>query len=115
MNELKKYSETGITAEEVAFMKAAIGQRDALRYETGFQKAGFIARILEYNLPSDFADQQIKILNNMTKADIDKLAAKWINPNKADILLVGDKAKILPGLEKSGFEIIELDVNGNKR
>jgi hypothetical protein len=27
-------------------MKSAIGQRDALRYETGFQKAGFIGNIL---------------------------------------------------------------------
>jgi len=26
--------------------------------------------------------------------------------------LVGDKVKILPGLEKLGYEIVELDVNG---
>ncbi len=29
-----------------------------------------------------------------------------------NILVVGDKAKILPGLEKLGYEIIELDVDG---
>jgi len=29
-----------------------------------------------------------------------------------NILLVGDKAKILPGLQKLGYEIIELDVDG---
>ena len=32
-------------------MKNAIGQNEALRYETGFQKAMFIRRILDYNLP----------------------------------------------------------------
>jgi zinc protease len=30
-----------------------------------------------------------------------------------NILLVGDKAKILPGLQKFGYEITELDVDGN--
>jgi zinc protease len=29
--------------------------------------------------------------------------------------LVGDKAKILPGLQKLGYEIVELDVDGNKK
>jgi hypothetical protein len=50
------------TDEEVTFMKNSLGQRDALSYETGFQKAGFIGRMLEYNLPADYVDQQNKIL-----------------------------------------------------
>ena len=113
LNELKNYAEKGITNEELAFMKNAIGQRDALRYETGFQKAGFIGRILEYQLPNDFADQQIKILNSITAAEINALAKEWIQINKMNILLVGDKTKIIPGVEKMGYEIIELDINGN--
>jgi zinc protease len=112
MKELKNYSEKGITPDEVAFMKSAIGQRDALRYETGFQKAGFIGRILDFNLPANYTDEQLKIMSSISKQDIDKLAAKWITPDKAYILLVGDKAKILPGLQKSGYDIVELDVNG---
>ena len=62
MKELKDYAETGITEEELAFMKNSLGQRDALSYETGFQKAGFIGSILENNLPADYVDQQNKIL-----------------------------------------------------
>jgi zinc protease len=113
MKEFTNYSKNGITDEELQFMKSAIGQSDARQYETGFQKAGFIGRILEYNLPSNFVEQQNKILSSITKADVNKLAAKWINPNRMNILLVGDKQSILPGLEKLGYEIIELDVNGN--
>ncbi len=112
MKELDNYTKSGITEDELKFMKSALGQRDALLYETGIQKAGFIGRILEYNLPSDFVDEQNKILANMTKAEVDKTAIKWIKPQKANILLVGDKTKILPGLEKLGYEIVELDVNG---
>ena len=112
IKELKGYSEKGITDEELAFMKSAIGQRDALRYETGFQKAGFIGNILDNNLPADFVDQQNNIVKNITKADIDALSKKWINADKMNILVVGDKAKILAGLEKLGYEIIELDADG---
>ncbi|HEU5292489.1 MAG TPA: insulinase family protein, partial [Cyclobacteriaceae bacterium] len=112
MKELKNYSEKGITEEELKFMKSALGQRDALLYETGFQKAGFVGRILEYDLPGNYVDEQNKILANLTKAEVDRVAAKWIKPQTANILLVGDKVKILPGLEKLGYEIVELDVNG---
>jgi zinc protease len=114
MKELKDYASTGITEDEINFMRSAIGQRDALRYETGMQKAGFIAQIMEYNLPANFVEQQSKIIQTITKEEINKLSSKWINTNAMNILLVGDKAKILPGLQKLEYEIIELDVNGNK-
>ncbi|MDP4265365.1 MAG: pitrilysin family protein [Bacteroidota bacterium] len=112
MKELKNYAENGITEEELAFMKSAIGQRDALRYETGFQKAGFIGNILDNNLSADYVDQQSKIVAGITKSEIDALAKKWVNSGKMNILVVGDKAKILPGLQKLGYEIIELDTDG---
>lgn len=112
IKELKGYSDNGITAEELQFMKSAIGQRDALRYETGFQKAGFIGNILENDLPADYVDQQSRIVSTITKADIDALAKKWIDANKMNILVVGDKAKILPTLQKLGYEIVELDADG---
>ncbi|HRD42129.1 MAG TPA: hypothetical protein PLN30_00185 [Ferruginibacter sp.] len=57
--------------------------------------------------------QQNTILNNLTKARVDGLAHKWLDLSKMNILLVGDKKKILPGLKKFGFEIIELDTDGN--
>ncbi|TXI68000.1 MAG: insulinase family protein [Cyclobacteriaceae bacterium] len=112
MKELKNYATKGVTEEEIKFMKSALGQRDALLYETGFQKAGFIGRILEYDLPANYVDEQNKILAKITKADIDATAKKWIKPESINVLVVGDKAKILPGLQKFGYEIIELDVNG---
>lgn len=113
LNIFKGYVSNGVTADEIEFMKSAIGQRDALRYETGFQKAGFIGRILEYNLPANFTDEQAAILKNMTAAEINALAKKWLNLDRMNILLVGDKAKILPGLQKMGYEIVELDADGN--
>ncbi len=115
VKEIKNFSENGITIEEISFLKSSLGQKDALSYETGAQKAGFIGRILEYNLPDNFADTQNQLLKNITKNELDALAKKWLAMDKMTILLVGDKSKILPGLEKTGYEIIELDVDGNKK
>ena len=112
IKELRDYAENGIKEEELAFMKNSIGQRDALRYETGPQKAQFISRMLKYNLPPDYVETQIKILKSMKKKDIDALAKRWIKPNQLNMLMVGDKAKILTGIQKLGYPIVELDSEG---
>ncbi|NOT52872.1 MAG: insulinase family protein [Chitinophagaceae bacterium] len=112
MKELNNYRENGITEAELGFMKNSLGQRDARAYETGFQKAGFIGRILDYNLPANYVDQQNKILAKLTKAEVDAVAKKMLNPAKMNILLVGDKAKIYESIKKLGYPIIELDVDG---
>ncbi len=115
LKEMNNYANKGITDEELAFMKSAIGQRDALQYETPGQKSGFINRLLENNLEGNYIDIQNSLLENISKSDVDALAKKWIQPDKMNILLVGDKEKILPGLQKFGYEIIELDVDGNRK
>jgi zinc protease len=49
MDELKKYCEGGITAEELEFTKNAMAQADALKYESPFQKLSFVKRIIDFN------------------------------------------------------------------
>ncbi len=115
MREMKNYADNGITNDELTFVKSSLLQRDALSYETGSQKAGYVNRILEYNLPANFVDTQNDILRKISKADIDALSKKWLHTEKMNILLVGDKAKILPGLQKMGYQIIELNNDGNMK
>lgn len=112
IKEMRNYAEGGITEDELAFMKNAIGQRDARAYETSIQKAGFIRMILDYNLPANYTATQAKILQNMTKKEMDGLIRKHISADKLNMLLVGDKEKILPGLQKMGYKIVELDAEG---
>ena len=113
MHEIREYSTTGVKPEEISFMVNSIGQSDARNYETGMQKALFISRILEYNLPADFVKQQNEIRKTITKSDMDAISKKYLNPDRMNIVLVGDKKSILPGLQKLGYEIVELDTDGN--
>jgi zinc protease len=114
MKEIKNYVQSGPTNDEVAFMKNAIGQSDALRYETGMQKAAFIRRILDYNLPANYTAIQQKMLSNMTREQVLALSKKYLDPAKMNILLVGDKARILENVKKLGYEVVELDADGNR-
>ncbi|TCZ68831.1 M16 family metallopeptidase [Flaviaesturariibacter aridisoli] len=114
MKDVNKYVAEGPNAEEVAFMKDAIGQFDALRYETPAQKAQFISRVLEYNLPGNYTEQQNKILKTISREDLSKVAKKMIQPEKLNVLLVGDKAKVLEKVKKLGYEVVELDADGKR-
>ena len=114
MKEIKNYLQGGPTQREVEFMKSAIGQRDALRYETGAQKAVFIGRILDYDLPANYVDIQNKILQASKPEELKATANKYIKPEQMNILLVGDKATILDNVKKLGYEVVELDADGNK-
>ena len=113
VKEITNYGKSGITESELAFMKSSLGQSDALRYETSLQKAFFLNRIIDYNLPKNFVEQQNKILQTITKAQIDAIAKKRLPVNNMVITVVGNKQLIKPGLEKLGYELVELDKDGN--
>jgi len=112
IKEIKKYSETGITNEELAFTKNSLGQVEALKYETPMQKAGFLKRVLDYELNLDFVNQQNLILKNITQQEINQLAKKELPLNNMLITVVGDKKIIYEGLSKLGYEIVELNAEG---
>ncbi len=112
MKVIADYKQNGITSEEVDFMKKSIGQSDALSYETPGQKAGFLRRIVHYNLDEDYVKDQLKILNNMTKAEIDKIAKERLKNEEMVIVVVGDEATNIQGLRNLGYEIVRLNAKG---
>ena len=114
LSELKKYTATGITTEELEFTRNAMIQADALKYESPFQKLSFVKRLLDYNLDKTFVAKQAEIIKTITKPEIDLLAAKNLPLNNMVILIVGDKASNFDKLSKLGYDMVELDINGNK-
>ena len=113
MKEISDYREKGITDEEITFMRNSIGQRDARSYETPNQKANFLRRIVHYNLDKSYVDEQTKIIQSITKDEINSLAKKYLQHNNMYILVVGDEASNRPKLERLGYEIIKLNEKGD--
>ena len=112
MSEITNYP-TGISDDELRFVQTSVGQSDALKYETGQQKAGFLSRIVEYNLPITFVDEQSQILKKLTKEDVQASAKKYLPADKMYIVVVGDR-KQLPAVQALGYEVVELDLDGNR-
>jgi zinc protease len=110
---IDEYKTKGVSAEELAFTQNSMTQSEARKYETGFQKAGFLNNILTYNLPADYTMKQNEILKGLTVADVSNLAKNHLPSNdKLVVLLVGDKATLADKIKAKGFEIVELDKEG---
>lgn len=109
--EMTKYSEQGLTYEELAFMRLAVGQQDALKYETPSQKARLLSNILNYSLDDDYIEQRNAVLDSMSKSKLNKVSAKWFNPNDYQIIVVGDAASLNAQLEKLDIPIVELEIS----
>lgn len=113
MKELENYKNNGIKTEELIFTQNSVTQSDALNYETLFQKAGFMGGILEYGLDKDYVKTQNDILKKLSVFDVNQLAKTMIRNDKAYIIVVGDKAKVLEKLKKLPYPVVELDSQGN--
>ncbi|UTV28212.1 M16 family metallopeptidase [Photobacterium atrarenae] len=112
LRELEAMSQQGVTADEVAFMRLAVGQKDALNYETPGKKAQLLGQILTYALPQDFVAERNEIVATITKARLDQLAAKWFDPADYQIIVVGDAASLRPQLETLGIPVKALQPRG---
>ncbi|QDF67811.1 insulinase family protein [Shewanella sp. SNU WT4] len=108
IKEIGTYQASGITSEELAFMRSSIAQGEALDYETPYQKAGFVRKIQQYGLDKDFTTQQSALINQVTKPELDKLAKSQLALDEMVIVVVGDKEKVTSQLKALGYPIKQL-------
>jgi zinc protease len=107
MQELKNYSDNGITKDELKFTKKSVLDRDALRYETNQQKAGYAEMVSEYDLSTAYKRDQAKVLKRLKVKDINAIAKKDLPLDQMVIVVVGDAKTYKPGLEKMGYEVVD--------
>nr|WP_245680780.1 pitrilysin family protein [Veronia pacifica] len=103
--ELDLFATKGLSEQEMAFMRSAFVQGQALSYETPAQKIALLEAMQEFGLPASYRQQQQKIIASVTKKELNKLAKQWFNPSDYQIILVGDAKKIRASLEKTGLPI----------
>ncbi|HRD39830.1 MAG TPA: pitrilysin family protein, partial [Bacteroidia bacterium] len=111
--EFNNYVQNGITDKELEFTKQSMLNVEALRYESPWQKAGFLANIARYNLPKDYVAQQNQILKTITKDELNAHIKKVYDPNKLTTVIVGDKAYIEAALDKAMKDAKNKDVLNN--
>jgi len=106
-SELKSYQEHGLTPNEVTFMRQAISQNEALNFETPGQKSGFLRQILQFNLATNYGEQQSEIINNISLEQLNVIATKELS-KPMQWIVVGDGQVVRPQLQKLNVEIVDL-------
>jgi zinc protease len=110
ITEIDTFNASGMTAQELGFLKNAYSQSDALKYETPRQKAGFLVRLLSLGLNKEYPAQQQAIIQNINAEQLNALANKWLDTDKMHILVVGDAATLVESLRPLGRDIEIIDV-----
>ncbi|WP_063652933.1 M16 family metallopeptidase [Aliivibrio fischeri] len=105
ISEMDKFKKDGMTVDELNFMRLAVGQQDALKYETPGQKARLLGKILTYSLDDDFIDEQNELIETLGRDKLNSLAAKWFDPAQYQIVVVGDEKELLPKLKSLGIPV----------
>jgi len=112
VDEIRAYRDAGITPEELQFTKDAIGQSEALDYETPGQKSSLLQQISTYDLSRDFVRTQQVLINGLTPERVAELAQQHLPLEDMIILVVGDKAAVFESVQALGYPVVELDTEG---
>ncbi|GIU43891.1 M16 family metallopeptidase [Shewanella algidipiscicola] len=103
--EINRYQASGMTDQELAFMRNSVSQSQALDYETPYQKAGFMRRIQRFNLDPNFTQTQADIIRNIPKEELNNLASAKLQLAEMIVLIVGDKANIEADIKALGYPV----------
>jgi zinc protease len=85
-----------------------------IRAETQGGLTGLIVSQLLYNLPEDYLETYRDKINDVTLADVERVANKYISPDKIAMVIVGDAEEVLPQAKSYTDNIEIFDTEGNK-
>jgi predicted Zn-dependent peptidase len=75
----------------------------SLRFPSGFETSGDISRRLEevlvYHLPDDYFSRYVQNIEAVTAADVQRVAKKYVQPDKVAVVIAGDRAVIEPKIK----------------
>jgi zinc protease len=100
--------EIPVTQKELDYQKQSIIRGFPRGFETPGQIAGRLSAVVLYDLPDDYFNSYLARLQAVTVADVQRVAAKYLDPSHMAILIVGDRKTIEPGLRSLDLGAITL-------
>lgn len=96
--ELNRIVNEPVDAKDVKLSKSSIAGSFARSLESPQTIAGFARNIKRYNLPEDYYETYLQKLEAVTVADVQAMAKKYIKPDNAYIVVVGNKDEVAENL-----------------
>ena len=103
-----------ITEEELDAAKAGILQG----YPASFERSGMVLnhliQLLVFDLPDDYFHSVGPGITSVSLEDAHRVAAERIKDDSLQLLVVGDREKIEPGLRELGLPVVLMNADGEK-
>lgn len=101
------------TADEIRQGKESLIQGLPRRFASVNATASAISSLYTQGLPETYYQDYAAKINAVTAADLERVAKKYIDMNRLNIIIVGDRAKIEEPLRRTGIApIIVTDIQG---
>ena len=115
MNEFKGIvSSKAVSGEELAQAQDGMTKTLPGQWETQGAVAGSIGEMVRFGLPNDYFDTYTTKVRALKAGDLDAIAKKVLVPDRMVWVVVGDRAKIEPGIKELNWGPVKyLDADGN--
>lgn len=112
--EFKRIRDSAVTEDELRRAKAFIALQLPGRFETAGQLANQLSGLLVFGLPLEYYGTYIPRIMRITADDVQRVARKYVRPDRVSIVVVGDTKKIRPAISALGLgPLKDVDIEGN--
>jgi len=102
-----------VPADELSRAKRYLQLQLPGNFETTQQIAAALVPVALYGLPLDYYNNYVQSVENVTQADVNRVAQQYINPGSLAIVIVGDRKTIEQGLRATNVGPISIrDITG---
>ncbi len=112
--ELRRMRSGDVDPTELAEVKNYLMGVFPATVQTASDIAGRLLDMELYGLPEDYFDHYRENIDGVTKEDVERVARKYIDPERLLIVIVGNAKEIREPLGSLGIPMHELDIDGNK-
>ena len=103
LSEMDRLRKSSVSKDELSEVKNVVSGQFARSLQNPAALARFALDIARYDLPVDYFKNYLKMIDKVTVRNISDAAKKYLHPDKLHLIIVGNKAEILPQL-KSKFK-----------
>jgi zinc protease len=116
LNEINTMRNERVTDDEFRLAKNVLSGEFARSLERPQTVASFALNIARFGLPADYYDTYLEQVDKVTIQDVQNAAVKYLRPDNARILIVGNKREVAPKVARFAHnkKVDFYDVYGNK-
>lgn len=110
LSEIEKIRTTPVTPEELAYAKESTINSFVFNFQDPSQTLSRLMRYEYYGYPKDFLFQYQKGVEATTIEDVQRVAQKYLHPDRIVTLVVGNASAIQPPLSSLSGNVTSLDI-----